>query len=136
MTKPVGIGVIGCGNISPAYLKAAKNFSILNIVALRDARLEAAEARAAEFGLKAKSVEAMLADPAVEIVLNLTVPNVHVEVGLQALAAGKHVYSEKPLGVTLAPGARTGRDRGSERACGSAARPTRSSAARTRRRAR
>ena len=108
VTKPVGIGVIGCGNISPAYLKAAKNFAILNIVALADARPEAAEARAAEFGLKAKSLEALLADPEVEIVLNLTVPNAHVEVGLQALAAGKHVYSEKPLGVTLARGARTG----------------------------
>jgi predicted dehydrogenase len=100
--KPVGIGVIGCGNISPAYLKAAKNFGILNIVALADARPEAAEARAAEFGLKANSLDALLADPEVEIVLNLTVPNAHVEVGLQALDAGKHVYSEKPLGVTLA----------------------------------
>jgi predicted dehydrogenase len=102
VTKPVGIGVIGCGNISPAYLTAAKKFEILNIVALADARPEAAAARAAEFGLEAASVDALLADPAVEIVLNLTIPNVHVEVGLQAIAAGKHVYSEKPLGVNLA----------------------------------
>ena len=101
MRKPVGIGVIGCGAISAAYLKAAKTFPILDIVALADARTEAAEARAAEFGHKAVSVEALLADPAVEIVLNLTVPLAHVEVGLRALAAGKHVYSEKPLGVDL-----------------------------------
>ena len=101
MTKPVGVGVIGCGAISAAYLKAAKSFPILDVVALADANPAAAEARAAEFGMRAASVEALLADPAVEVVLNLTVPLAHVEVGLKALAAGKHVYSEKPLGVDL-----------------------------------
>ncbi len=100
--KPVGIGVIGCGNISAAYLTAAKKFPILKIVALSDANPAAAEARGAEFGLPARSVEAVLADPEIEAVLNLTVPKAHVEVGLRAIAAGKHVHSEKPLGVALA----------------------------------
>jgi predicted dehydrogenase len=100
--KKVGIGVIGCGNISSAYLTAAQKFPILDIVALSDANPAAAEARAAEFGLAARSVEAVMSDPTVEIVLNLTVPKAHVEVGLKAVAAGKHVYSEKPLGVALA----------------------------------
>ena len=100
--KPVGVGVIGCGNISSAYLTAAKRFPILDIVALADANPAAAEARAKEFGLRACSLEALLADPAVEIVLNLTVPTAHVEVGLRAIAAGKHVHSEKPLGVNVA----------------------------------
>jgi predicted dehydrogenase len=100
--KRVGVGVIGCGNISSAYLKAAKGFPILDIIALSDANPAAAEARAAEFGIPARSVDAVLADPAVEIVLNLTVPKAHVEVGLRAIAAGKHVHSEKPLGVTVA----------------------------------
>lgn len=100
--KRVGVGVIGCGNISSAYLKAARKFPILDIVALSDANPAAAEARGAEFGIPARSVEALLADPAIEIVLNLTVPNAHVEVGLKAVAAGKHVHSEKPLGVNLA----------------------------------
>ena len=104
--KPVGVGVIGCGNISAAYLKAARTFPILDIVALADARREAAEARATEFALRAVSVEELLADPTVEIVLNLTVPTAHAEVGLRAIAAGKHVYSEKPLGVSLAEGRR------------------------------
>ena len=98
----VGVGVIGCGNISAAYLTAAKKFPILDVVALADAVPAAAEARGAEFGIPARSVDALLADPAVEIVLNLTVPKAHVEVGLKALAAGKHVHSEKPLGVTVA----------------------------------
>ena len=102
----VGIGIIGCGNISGAYLKAAKTFPILDIRALADARPEAAEAKAAEFGLKAASMEALLADPAIEIVVNLTVPKAHVEVGLMALEAGKHVYSEKPLGVLFEDGKR------------------------------
>lgn len=101
--KPVGIGIIGVGNISPAYLKAAKFFPILNIVGLADMNPAAAEARGKEFGIPAKkSVADLLADPAVEIVINLTTPLSHVEVGLQAVAAGKHVHSEKPLGVTVA----------------------------------
>ncbi len=82
--KPVGIGVIGCGNISAAYLKAAKTFPILDIVALADANPAAAQRAAAEFGIPARPVEAVLADPAIEVVLNLTVPKAHVEVGLSA----------------------------------------------------
>src|SRR6202789_4525291 len=98
----VKVAVIGCGNISAAYLKAAKTFPILDIVALSDLNLDAAETRSAEFGIPAKRVDAVLADSAIEIILNLTVPKAHVEVGLKAIAAGKHVHSEKPLGLTLA----------------------------------
>ncbi len=68
--KAVGVGVIGCGYISSAYLKAAKRFPILDIVALADAMPAAAAARAKEFGLRACSVEALLADPAIEITLD------------------------------------------------------------------
>jgi predicted dehydrogenase len=99
--EPVGIGIIGCGNISSAYLKAAKTFPILDIRAVADLKAEAAAARAEEFSVPAISVEALLADPAIDIVVNLTVPLAHVAVGLAALAAGKHVHSEKPLGVTV-----------------------------------
>jgi predicted dehydrogenase len=102
--KKVGIGVIGCGVISSAYLTAAKGFPILEIRGLADMNPAAAQARAKEFGLKAKSVEALLSDPTVEIILNLTIPKAHVEVGLRALKAGKHVYSEKPLGVVFKDG--------------------------------
>jgi predicted dehydrogenase len=96
----VGIGVIGCGVISAAYLKAAKLFPILDVRALADLNRDAAEARADEFGLKATSIAELLADPSIEIVVNLTIPKAHVAVGLQAIEAGKHVHSEKPLGVT------------------------------------
>jgi predicted dehydrogenase len=95
----VGIGIIGCGNISEAYLKAASSFPILDVRGVADVRPEAARARADAFGVKAMSVSALLADPSIEIVVNLTIPLAHVEVGLQAIEAGKHVHSEKPLGV-------------------------------------
>ena len=133
--KPVGIGVIGCGNISAAYLTAARKFPILNLVALADANPAAAEARAAEFGLPARPVDALLADPAVEIVLNLTVPKAHVDVGLKAIAAGKHVHSEKPLGVTVAEARRLVEAAAAKGLAGSARRRTRFSAAPTRLRA-
>lgn len=96
----VGIGIVGCGNISEAYLKAASRFPILDIRGVGDVRPEAAEARAHQFGLQARSVDDLLRDPSVEIIVNLTIPAAHVEVGLRALEAGKHVYSEKPLGTT------------------------------------
>src|SRR5690606_19341762 len=93
--RRVGVGIIGTGNISSAYLKATRGFDVLDIRGLADMRPELAAARAAEFGVPAfASVEALLADPSVEIVVNLTIPRAHVEVGLRALAAGKHVYGE------------------------------------------
>jgi predicted dehydrogenase len=98
----LGIGIIGCGNISGAYLKAASYFPILDVKGVADIRREAAEARALEFGLRAMPVDEMLADPSVQIIVNLTIPAAHVEVSMNALAAGKHVYSEKPLGLSTA----------------------------------
>ena len=104
--RRVGVGIIGCGNISSQYLKAMRDFPVLEIIAIADMKPEVAEKKAAEFGLTAVSVDALLADPKVEIVVNLTIPRAHVDVGLRALAAGKHVYGEKPLGVTFAEGKR------------------------------
>ena len=98
----VGIGIIGCGNISAAYLKAAKVFPVLDIRALADVNPAAAAARGKEFDIPAKGVDDLLIDRKIEIVVNLTVPRAHVEVGLAAIAAGKHVHSEKPLGVSVA----------------------------------
>ena len=98
----VGIGIIGCGNISAAYLKAARAFPILDVRAVADLNPAAADARGAEFGVPATTVEGLLADPQIEIVVNLTVPLAHVAVGLQAIAAGKHVHSEKPLAIDTA----------------------------------
>ncbi|HTN62448.1 MAG TPA: Gfo/Idh/MocA family oxidoreductase [Devosia sp.] len=98
----IGIGIVGLGNISAAYLKASKDFPILDIRAVADMNPDAAKARADEFGLKAVALDDIFTDSSVDIILNLTIPKAHVEVGLRAIAAGKHVYSEKPLGIVFA----------------------------------
>ncbi len=92
-------GVIGCGNISGAYLKHARTFEHLEIAACADIVPEAAEAKAKEFGIRAESVDALFADPEIDVVLNLTTPQSHTEIDLRALESGKHVYSEKPFGL-------------------------------------
>lgn len=106
-TKPVAVGVIGCGNISGAYMRMLKTLPIVQIVACADLRMEAAQAMAEQYGVpRVLSVEALLADPSIEIVLNLTIPQAHGEIALAALAAGKSVYNEKPLALTRDEGRR------------------------------
>jgi predicted dehydrogenase len=103
-----GIGIIGCGDISGIYLQnLTRRFRDARVVACADLIAERAEKAAAEYGVaKAVPVDELLRDPGVEIVLNLTIPKAHADVSLAALAAGKHVYLEKPLAVTRAAGAR------------------------------
>ena len=99
------LGIIGCGNISSAYVTGCGLFDFLRVAAVADVAPEVAQAKAAEHGLAcAGSVEALLADPDIDIVINLTTPAAHAAVSLAALAAGKHVYSEKPLAVARADG--------------------------------
>jgi predicted dehydrogenase len=96
----VRVGVIGCGAISGAYLGMAKNFPLVEMSACADLNPAAAKSKAEQFGIpKVCSVDELLKDPSIEIVLNLTVPKAHVPIGLQAVAAGKHMYAEKPLGI-------------------------------------
>lgn len=100
------IGVVGCGNISMAYLRNAPLFRGVKITACADIFPEAAARRAAEFGLRAMDVDGLMAAPDVDLVLNLTVPAAHFDVSMQALSAGKHVFTEKPLAVTAEAGRR------------------------------
>ena len=104
MAKTLGVGVIGCGNISTAYFTLAPLFRGIEMRACADINMDAARARAKEFGLRAETVEELLGDDAVDIVVNLTVPAVHYEVSRQALDAGKHVYSEKPFVLSVKEG--------------------------------
>jgi predicted dehydrogenase len=97
MNKVMGVGIIGCGNISWAYLTLAKLFKAIEVRAVADVNMSSAGARAREFGVKAQSVKALLKNPDIQIVVNLTVPAVHYKVSRQILEAGKHVYTEKPL---------------------------------------
>jgi predicted dehydrogenase len=95
------IGVIGCETICGAYLNAVRGFPILDICGVADLDFAPAERRAADFAVPATDVPTLLADPSIEIVINLTIPAAHVDLGLAAIAAGKHVYSEKPLAIEL-----------------------------------
>ncbi|MDX1014772.1 gfo/Idh/MocA family oxidoreductase [Sinorhizobium medicae] len=104
MTKELGVGIIGCGNISTTYFKLAPLFKGIRIAACADINPVAAEARGAEFDVTAQSIEALLANPEVDIVVNLTIPEAHFPVSKAILEAGKHVYSEKPLVLSLEQG--------------------------------
>ena len=99
-TGKVGVGVIGAGVISTQYLENLTTFPDLDVRFVADIDEERASSQAAAFGVPGSgSVAELLADDAIEIVVNLTIPKVHVEVALQALAAGKHVWSEKPFSL-------------------------------------
>ncbi len=96
---PLRIGIVGCGSISMAYLRNAPLFRGVAITACADIAPAAAARRAAEFGLRALDVDTLITDPAIDLVLNLTVPAAHFDISMQALSAGKHVFTEKPLAV-------------------------------------
>ena len=102
----LGIGIVGCGNIAMTYLRNASLFAGLEPRACADVLPAQAALRAEEFGLRACSVEALLADPDIDLVLNLTVPAAHYDVTLAALGAGKHVFMEKPLALSSEEGER------------------------------
>jgi predicted dehydrogenase len=104
MAQQIGIGIVGCGNISQAYFSGAKLFEVLKVVSCADLNPAVAEAKAQENDCKAQTVDELLANPDVQLVINLTIPSVHAEISLAALAAGKHVHSEKPLSVSLEDG--------------------------------
>jgi len=105
MDGTVNVGIIGCGNISGAYLRWQKVFDVIDVVACADLVPERAREKAEEFDVpKACTVAELLADPEVEIVINLTIPRAHAEVNLAALDAGKHAYTEKPFAVARADG--------------------------------
>jgi len=104
-SRPVGVGIIGAGVISGAYLTNLLRCPDVRVHIVGDLYPDIARAKADEYGVSAAGRAAeVLAHPDVEIVLNLTLPVAHVDVGMAAVAAGKHVYSEKPLALDLASG--------------------------------
>ena len=104
-TGPVGVAIIGAGNISGQYLSNLTAFPDVRVLALGDLDEARAAQVAAEHGIEVSgSPESALSIPEVEIVVNLTIPAAHAEVALAALRAGKHVYGEKPLALDAAEG--------------------------------
>ncbi|MES2094568.1 MAG: Gfo/Idh/MocA family oxidoreductase [Actinomycetota bacterium] len=105
MSGPIGVGLIGAGTISRQYLENLTSFPDIVVHSIGDVYEPVAKERAAEFGIETwGGVDATLGHPDVEIVINLTVPAAHVEVALAAIAAGKHVWSEKPFSLDRASG--------------------------------
>src|SRR5690625_281290 len=97
----VKIGIIGCGNISSVYMQNIPNFNHLSLAACADLDVNRARAQAEKYQIpKAYSVQELLDDPDIDLVINLTIPKAHAEVCIQALKAGKHVYVEKPLAIS------------------------------------
>jgi predicted dehydrogenase len=100
------VGIVGCGNISGAYFTGCAAFPILDVVACADLDMDRAEAVAEEHGVRACTVDELLKDPEIQIVVNLTVPKVHAEVNLVALESGKNAHTEKPFAVRKEDGLR------------------------------
>ncbi len=98
------VGLIGTGNIAPAYIQGCAPFDIIEITACADILLDRAQDFAAEHGLIACGVDSLLAREDIDIVVNLTIPAAHAEVSLQIIEAGKHAYSEKALAINREDG--------------------------------
>lgn len=97
---PVGIGIVGVGNISDTYIENLQSFPDVEVLIVGDLLTERAASQGQKYGIAASGTAAdVFAHPDVELVINLTIPAVHVEVSSQAIAAGKHVWSEKPIGI-------------------------------------
>jgi predicted dehydrogenase len=104
MGRVLGIGIMGCGNISDTYFRLAPLFRGIAVRACADLNPDLSRAKAATYGVTAQSPKELLGNPDVDIIVNLTVPNAHYNVSRAILEAGKHVYSEKPLTLSLADG--------------------------------
>ena len=104
MNKVFKVGLIGCGHIAETYFRAEKYFNNIKIIKCADINLKAARKCSKEYGIKFLTVNEILKDQEVEIILNLTIPKAHYEISKKALLNGKHVYSEKPLAINLKDG--------------------------------
>jgi predicted dehydrogenase len=104
--RELGVGIVGCGVISTVYMLNMPLFRGIKLRACADLRKDAACAQAAKFGIEALNIDAMMKRDDIDIVVNLTVPNAHFAVSHAALTAGKHVFAEKPLTVSVEDGRR------------------------------
>jgi predicted dehydrogenase len=103
--KKLRIGLIGCGNISDVYIQNSKKWPVMEIVACADKIEERAKEKSKTYNIaKACSVDDIMKDSNIDLILNLTTPQSHAEICSGALKAGKHSYTEKPLAINLEDG--------------------------------
>ncbi len=100
----MNIGIIGCGNISDTYFESQKIFNNLNIIACADLVKDFADKKANQFNVKSQSVDDLLKNEGIDLVLNLTIPSAHKEIIIRSLENGKHCFSEKPLAINFKDG--------------------------------
>ena len=98
------VGIIGCGNISETYFNCQNIYNNFNVVACADIDIEVAKNSAEKFNVKAQSVNDILSNLEVDLIINLTIPSAHKEIIIKSLNAGKHCFSEKPLAMNFAEG--------------------------------
>ncbi|WP_202923020.1 Gfo/Idh/MocA family protein [Nesterenkonia haasae] len=98
------VGLVGAGNISGQYLSTLSRLDDLRLTAVADLDLTRAHEVAGAYGAQAMDVPTLISSETVDVVLNLTIPRAHADVALSAIAAGKGVYTEKPLAATVAEG--------------------------------
>ncbi|SCB24620.1 Gfo/Idh/MocA family protein [Rhizobium hainanense] len=101
-TQPMKVGIVGAGNISATYVATLHMFDFIRVKSVYDLYDTSARKLAEHFGIEAVALDAMLSDPEIGLIINLTTPVSHYAISKKALLAGKHVYSEKPLGVSMA----------------------------------
>ena len=104
MNKVFKVGLIGCGHIAETYFRGHQYFNNFKIVACADINQKAAEKCAKLYNIKSMTVNEILKDKDIEVILNLTIPQSHYSVSKKVLNAGKHVYSEKPLATYFQKG--------------------------------
>ncbi len=104
MNKVFKVGLIGCGHIAETYFRAHKYFNNFKIIKCADINDVASKKCAKTYGIKALSVNEILKDNEIEIILNLTIPKAHYIVAKKSLLNNKHVYSEKPMAINTKDG--------------------------------
>ena len=102
--RALGVGVVGAGAIAPPYYMAMQAWPQVRLVSCTSRSMASAQAAAAKYGIEAVSLDAMLADPRIDVIVNLTPIQQHFDIGQAALLAGKHLYSEKPLAASVTEG--------------------------------
>tara|TARA_B100000575_G_C23099916_1_gene634575 strand:+ start:455 stop:1582 length:1128 start_codon:yes stop_codon:yes gene_type:complete len=100
----MNIGIIGCGNISDTYFESQKIFNNINIVACADIIKELANLKASQYNIKSQTVDELLLNDDIDLILNLTIPSAHKQIIMRSLENGKHCFSEKPLAINFKDG--------------------------------
>ena len=103
-SKTYGVGIMGAGNISAAYLRLAPLFRNLEVRAIADILPEAAQKRAGEYNVAAQTPDELLKNSEIDVIMNLTIPSTHFSNSKDILSAGKHAYSEKPFVLSVEEG--------------------------------